>query len=184
MPVSKALFSSDKDEWETPPWLFNYYNSWYNYDIDVCATKENAKCPEFFTPEQDGLAQSWAGKRVWMNPPYGRKIKHWIGKAISERRSASLITMLIPARTDTEWWHDLVVPYTNMRIDLLKGRIHFIINGKRAKDGAPFPSAVITILPRATRTDGDIHLMKDVNWLDIRHEELRYARSLEMGLSQ
>jgi phage N-6-adenine-methyltransferase len=77
------------------------------FDLDVCATAENAKCPRFFSPEQDGLQQRWDG-RCWMNPPYGRKIGVWVRKAWESALAGATVVCLLPARTDTRWWHDYI----------------------------------------------------------------------------
>lgn len=61
------------DEWETPHWLYDQLNKTFNFSLDVCATSENAKCPNYYTHEQDGLAQPWTGT-CWMNPSYSRHL--------------------------------------------------------------------------------------------------------------
>ena len=99
-----VMFSSKTDLWETPQWLFDKYNQEYQFTLDACAIPENAKCPRFFSPEQDGLSQEWTG-RVWCNPPYGRQIGKWVQKAYESK--AEVVVMLLPARTDTSWFHDL-----------------------------------------------------------------------------
>lgn len=78
-----AMFSSKTDQWETPQWLFDELNKEFEFTLDVCATADNAKCKEFFSPEDDGLSQDWRGV-CWMNPPYGRKISEWIEKRMNE----------------------------------------------------------------------------------------------------
>jgi phage N-6-adenine-methyltransferase len=77
-------FSSKSNEWETPQSLFDELNAKYNFTLDPCSTHGNAKCEKHFTIEEDGLKQSWAGETVFMNPPYGSEIKHWIKKAYEE----------------------------------------------------------------------------------------------------
>src|SRR6266404_8412635 len=77
--LAKALFSSDRHDWETPAELFNELDAEFGFEIGVCATTENTKCPHFFSPEQDGLKQSWRGTR-WMNPPYGSALPRWMAK--------------------------------------------------------------------------------------------------------
>ena len=132
-------FSSQKTDWATPWELFRAWDiSHGRFHLDVCATAENAKCSKFFSPKEDGLNQPWEGI-CWMNPPYGRAIGQWIGKAASEARTARVLRVvcLIPARTDTAWWHDLVIPYG--KVHFLRGRIRF----EDAKHPAPFPSAIV-----------------------------------------
>ena len=100
---TNGVFSRKEDCWETPQWLFDELNEKYHFDLDVCATPKNAKCERFFTQEQDGLAQEWTGN-VWCNPPYGRQIGKWVKKAYESK--AHIVVMLLPARTDTGWFHD------------------------------------------------------------------------------
>jgi phage N-6-adenine-methyltransferase len=101
----------------------------------VCATAENAKCSRYFTIEDDGLAQEWRG-RCWMNPPYGREIGAWMAKAWSSAAAGALVVCLVPARTDTPWWHDYAI---KGEVEFLRGRLKF--GGH--KNPAPFPSAVV-----------------------------------------
>lgn len=128
-------FSSKTDLWATPQDFFDKYNQIYNFDIDVCALPENAKCLIYFTPEQDGLKQKWYGK-CWMNPPYGRTIKHWVKKAYESSLDGCVVVCLLPARTDTSWWHDFCV---KGKIEFIRGRLKFGGN----KNPAPFPSAIV-----------------------------------------
>ena len=100
-------FSSETDEWPTPQDFFDKVNAELGpFDLDPCATAENAKCARFYTREQDGLRQPWAPARVWMNPPYGRTIGLWMHKAFIEAQKGAVVVCLVPARTDTKWWHD------------------------------------------------------------------------------
>jgi phage N-6-adenine-methyltransferase len=133
-------FSSKKDTWGTPWKLFNELSAQYGpFDLDVCALPENAKCPNFFSPEQDGLSQVWRGK-CWCNPPYSRQITAWLDKAVREvgEYHAKRVVCLLPARTDTKWWHDLVVPFAS-DIKFLRGRVKF----QGSKNSAPFPSCIV-----------------------------------------
>lgn len=133
-------FDQRKDsitEWETPQELFDELNSEFNFDLDVCALSANAKCEEYITPEVDGLGVSWKGRRCWMNPPYGREITKWIEKAATS--NAKIVVALIPARTDTRWFHNFI--YKKAEVRFIKGRVQFIGEGKR--QNAPFPSMVV-----------------------------------------
>ncbi|MBI2798938.1 MAG: adenine methyltransferase [Gammaproteobacteria bacterium] len=132
-------FSSASAEWETPQALFDAKNADYNFTLDVCATPENAKCARFFTREQNGLIQPWAPERCWMNPPYGREIGWWLKKAANEAGYGAFVMCLVPARTDTAWWHDYVMFYS-ANIEYIRGRLKF--GGH--KNSAPFPSALVT----------------------------------------
>lgn len=129
-------FSSKRLDWTTPVDLFNKLDSIYNFDLDVAASEENALCNFFYTEEDDGLSKSWAGRRVWCNPPYGREIRAWTRKAAAEAEHAKFIVMLVPARTDTIWWHEAI---QTARAVYLKGRLKF--GGQ--KNAAPFPSALL-----------------------------------------
>lgn len=133
-------FSSKTDLWETPQDLFDKLNSEFHFTVDVCATQENAKCPVFFTQEQDGLKQSWTGV-CWCNPPYGRAITKWVKKAYESSQNGATVVMLIPSRTDTAWWHDYVIK-GGMRF--LRGRLKF----GNSKNSAPFPSAICIFRPK------------------------------------
>ena len=118
-----VMFSSATDLWATPQDLFDKLNEKYNFTTDVCAIPENAKCKYYFTPELDGLKIPWSG-RCWCNPPYGRQIGKWVAKAVAEvRRGVPLVVMLLPARTDTKWFHDYCLPYGE--IEFLRGRLKF-----------------------------------------------------------
>lgn len=106
-----ALFSSASAEWATPQWLFDALNARFLFTLDPCCTASTAKCPKFYTRTDDGLAHSWAGERVFMNPPYGRGdngIEPWVRKARGEAVGGALVVGLLPARVDTEWWQENV----------------------------------------------------------------------------
>ena len=133
--MSSALFSSNSCEWETPHDLFKKLNEQYHFTLDVCATYSNAKCERYYTQEQDGLKQKWIG-HCFMNPPYGRTIKVWVKKAYESSLDGALVVCLLPARTDTSWWHDYCM---RGNITFIKGRLKF----SGSKNTAPFPSAIV-----------------------------------------
>lgn len=132
--ITSGLMSSNSAEWETPQELFDELNREFTLFMDVCATKENAKCEDFWTKEDDGLKQDWFGIRCWMNPPYGREIGKWVEKAATG--GAPIVVALLPARTDTKWFHDWI--YGKAEIRFLKGRVRF-----SGKGPAPFPSMIV-----------------------------------------
>lgn len=103
--VSDVLFSSKDTVWATPMDLFAKLNKVFNFELDVCATPDNAKCNRFFTEADDGLKQNWAGV-CWMNPPYGKTIKEWVKKAYDSAQAGATVGCLLPARTCTSWWHE------------------------------------------------------------------------------
>lgn len=137
-----VMFSSKTDMWETPQWLFDELDNEFHFTIDVCATPENAKCDRFISPEQDGLSQEWGGC-CWCNPPYGRQIGKWVEKAA---KSNATVVMLLPARTDTKWFHDYCLPFGEVRF--IKGRLKF----GNAKSGAPFPSMIVVFRRKDVRS--------------------------------
>lgn len=125
-----------RTDWGTPWPLFKKYDAIYGFTLDVCAVAENAKCARFFTPEDDGLLQDWGRDVCWMNPPFGKEIPRWMGKAYREALRGATVVCLVPARTCTAWWHDYAE----------KGERHFIrgrIKFEGAKHNAPFPCAII-----------------------------------------
>lgn len=128
-------FSSEKDTWSTPWDFFHKYDLIYNFNTDVCAVADSAKCGHYYSPEQDGLAQDWHGV-CWMNPPYGRQIIKWMKKAYEESLKGVTVVCLVPSRTDTKWWHEYAMKGD---ITFVKGRLKF----GGSKNSAPFPSAVV-----------------------------------------
>ena len=134
-------FSSATDLWATPSEFFDKLNEEFCFQVDVCATPDNAKCKKFYTKNDDGLAQDWRGV-CWMNPPYGREIGAWMKKAHESARGGATVVCLVPARTDTRWWHEYAIQH---EVRFIRGRLKF----GGAKNSAPFPSAVIVM-----RSDG------------------------------
>jgi len=134
--VNDIMFSSKSGDWETPQWLFDHYNSIFNFDLDVCADSNNTKCDHYISKELDGLTTHWA-KRNWMNSPYGNEISKWIKKAYEESLKGNLVCCLLPARPDTRWWHDYVMKAD--AIHYIRGRLKF----SNQTNSAPFPSCVV-----------------------------------------
>jgi phage N-6-adenine-methyltransferase len=134
----EVMHSSRTDEWSTDPAVFARLDAELGpFDLDPCATDENAKCARYFTRADDGLAREWTG-RVFLNPPYGRTLPAWMAKAYeAAQTTADLVVCLVPARTDTRWWHDYAA---RGDIRLLRGRLRF----GGCPNAAPFPSAVVT----------------------------------------
>ena len=135
--ITKGLMSSNTDEWATPKLFFQELDNKYHFTLDPCATKENHKCDTYYTKEDNGLEKSWGGEIVYVNPPYGREISKWVEKAYMENKKGAFIVMLLPARTDTRWFHNYI--YKKHEIEFIKGRIKFN-DGKQA---APFPSMLV-----------------------------------------
>jgi phage N-6-adenine-methyltransferase len=141
------LFTSCKDlTWATPQEWYDYLNLEFGFTLDPCCTKRTAKCARFYTPEDDGLSKSWAEERVFMNPPYGREIPNWMRKAYLEARdNGALVVCLVPARVDTNWWHNYAAKASDIRFP--KGRIKFV-GADGQQDSAPFPVAIVIFRPR------------------------------------
>ena len=137
--TQRAMFSSKSNDWGTPQ---NFYdkldNSFGPFTLDPCSDGQNNKTDNYFTKEQNGLSQDWSGNKVFMNPPYGRAIKDWLKKAYEEgQKPNTTVVCLIPARTDTKYWHDYVMKA--QAVYFVKGRLKF----GDSNNSAPFPSAVI-----------------------------------------
>tara|TARA_R110002124_G_scaffold225908_3_gene391108 strand:- start:189 stop:653 length:465 start_codon:yes stop_codon:yes gene_type:complete len=145
------MFSSKKDDWETPQWLFDELDAEFGFDLDAAATEVNSKAASFYgidgkEPELTTALhpdQKWYGN-VFCNPPYSRGLqKKFIKKAYEEstKGNTEVIVMLLPSRTDTLAFHEYI--YHKAEIRFIKGRLKFEVNGVPAKDAAPFPSMLV-----------------------------------------
>lgn len=159
------MFSSASDEWSTPQDFYEAYRAEFDLLVDVAATRENAKSPDYFGPDnvhpgkRDGLTADWSQfgtlSRCWMNPPYSRGLQRkFIAKAAEERRNGVLTVGLLPARTDTNAFHAHVwdaekhQPREGVELRLVKGRLKF----GGCKNSAPFPSMVVIFRPALGRS--------------------------------
>ena len=133
--INKSLFSSNSEEWETPQDLFDKLNDEFFFDLDVAANASNHKCPAYFTKENSAFENKWFGT-VWCNPPYGREIGKWVQKCADY---PGISVMLIPARTDTKWFHEYIYHNPRAEIRFIKGRLHF----NNSINAAPFPSMIV-----------------------------------------
>jgi site-specific DNA-methyltransferase (adenine-specific) len=133
---SEVLFSSKTDDWSTPQEFYDLLDAEFNFTLDPCADDTNHKCDKYFTKAQNGLVQDWSGERVYCNPPYGKGIQEWVAKCANHD---GLAVMLIPARTDTKWFHQFVYNKPNVEVRFVKGRLKF----GNSKNSAPFPSMVV-----------------------------------------
>jgi phage N-6-adenine-methyltransferase len=136
-------YSSKSVEWETPQDLYDRLDAEYHFTTDLAASDKNAKCAHYYTAFDSGLCHAWQGN-CWLNPPYGRNITgKWIEKAaLTALAGHGTVVCLLPARTDTAWWHDWVIPYGE--ITFLRGRLNF--NGGKGR--APFPSVIVVFHQR------------------------------------
>lgn len=134
--ITTGLFTSSTDNWATPQSVFGALNKTFHFTLDVCASEDNHKCARYFTKEQDGLKQDWGGEIIWCNPPYGREIIKWVERCAKHEGVA---VMLVPARTDTKWWHDYINRNPNAQVRFFRGRLKF----GSSENSAPFPSALV-----------------------------------------
>lgn len=141
--MNKVLLSSNYMNWCTPQDFFDELNQEFDFKLDAAATKKSAKCNIYFTPENDALSQSWdKGGSVFCNPPYGRNIKKWVRKAYEEnKKGVRPIVLLIPARTDTSYFHDYILGKAEIRF--IRGRIKFTDEEGKSSNPAPFPSMIV-----------------------------------------
>lgn len=146
--IGQALFSFNKTDWRTPRELFDDLNKRFHFGIDAAACAGNALCPRYYDENMDGLKMPWNAP-TYVNPPYGRQIKQWVAKGsleVSEGR-CPLAVLLLPARTDTQWFHSYVYDveleryYPGVQVIFLKGRIRFV--GNKTNNCAPFPSMLV-----------------------------------------
>jgi len=134
-----VMFSSKSGEWSTPQDFFDKLNWRFGpFDLDPCANAVNTKCTAFFSEDDDGLQKDWGGCTAFVNPPYGRGIDKWIAKGYKESlKENTKVVMLIPARTDTKYWHKYV---------MLASELYFVKRWLKfgdSQNSAPFPSAVV-----------------------------------------
>lgn len=140
-------FSMDRDDWETPGELFSKLDKEFIFGLDAAAEPDNTKVPwNYYTKRDDGLSQPWTGvSAAWCNPPYGRTVGAWLAKGREAARAGTTSVFLLPARTDTKWFHEYVwdasenCPQPGVEVRFVKGRIKFV----GAEQGAPFPSVII-----------------------------------------
>lgn len=138
--IGTALFSSASENWATPQDLFDSLDYIFNFTLDPCSGPTNFKVSNHFTKEDDGLSKDWGGHKVFCNPPYGRNATgDWIKKSFEEsKKPGTIVVVLIPARTDTKWFHEYVYK-TNAEIFFIKGRLKF----GDSDNAAPFPSMLV-----------------------------------------
>ena len=138
----KTSYNSDPnkyDTWATPQWLFDELNEQFHFDIDVCASKKNAKCRTYYSKKEDGLKQQWKGA-CFCNPPYGsRVIDKWMKKALESSIEGATVVCLVPSNTSTKWWHNYAM---KGEVWFIKGKVKFIKNGKE-EGPAGFHSAIV-----------------------------------------
>jgi phage N-6-adenine-methyltransferase len=170
-PAEAPKVETEPAEWETPQPFYDELDHEFHFELDVCASRENAKCERYFTAEDDGLSQDWGTATCFMNPPYGRSIGKWLAKALEASRAGARVVALVPAKTDTFWWHHYATQATDVRF--VERRLTF---GESANP-APFPSAVLVFEPAqlaGPRQSRGLHRMSECAW----------RRNLAPGLDQ
>lgn len=128
------------DVWATPQWLYDALHKEFGFTLDPCSDGKNAKCQKFYTPIENGLLRDWGTSTVFMNPPYS-EVDAWMRKAFGAAQEGATVVCLIPARTDTSWWHEYAM---KGEVRLIRGRLKF----GDADNSAPFPSAIVVFRPR------------------------------------
>jgi phage N-6-adenine-methyltransferase len=140
-----ATSISGSEVWRTPEALFRALHQEFDFTLDVAADDGNAVVDRFLTHDVDALTQSWAGERVFCNPPYGRALDRWLEKAVLEAQDrGALVVMVLPARTGNAWFHRHVLPHAEVRF--IRGRLIFTIGGG-GRANAPFDSMVVIFRP-------------------------------------
>lgn len=137
---TEVMFSSQTDQWATPQYFYDELDREFHFTLDPCADENNHKCDLYFDKQTNGLNQNWGGNQVYCNPPYGREIGKWVEKcSIESQKQNTMCVMLIPARTDTKWFHEYIYKKPNVEIRFIKGRLKF----GDSTNSAPFPSMVV-----------------------------------------
>ncbi len=140
--MNSALLSSKKMNWCTPQKFYDELDKEFSFVADVAATEKNKKAPICYTPETNGLINTWNfGGSVFCNPPYGKEIGKWVKKAYEEAQKGVTVVMLIPARTDTSYFHDYI--YNKAEIRFIRGRLKFTDESGVEQNAAPFPSMLV-----------------------------------------
>jgi len=147
--ITQGLYSSIDNTWNTPLDYFLTVNAEFRFELDAAALCNSALCELWFGPDhpnparRNAFGHSWhtEASSIWLNPPYGREIKNWMRKADEEAQAGATVVCLVPARTDTNWWHDSCIQH---EVRFIKGRLKFNKTGQ-APAPAPFPSALVVM---------------------------------------
>ena len=147
--MNPGLFSANHETWGTPQVVFDELDREFHFDLDPCPGEATLKAD--IRTLKDGLEDRWAPfNAAFVNPPYGRAIEKWVAKAVVAARNGRVV-LLIPARTDTSWWHDLILPFAK-ELRFIRGRLGFTGVTPKLEKGhttlrsrAPFPSVVVVL---------------------------------------
>lgn len=147
---TQIMFSRGNNEWSTPQDFYDKINTEFNFTLDPCSTLENHKCSKYYTEDDDGLSKSWKGETVFCNPPFGQ-LPSWAEKCLNESMdNSTTIVMLIPARTDTKWFHKYICNQPNVEIRFVDKRLRFGVS----KQPAPFPCLLVIFNGKNTKQTG------------------------------
>lgn len=141
----ESRFESAKQDWETPDDLFDPLNSEFHFTLDAAADENNTKTSVFFSAYDNSLQQDWGAHVIWLNPPYDArtsKLSDWVKKAADAAAKGATVVMLIPARTNTNWFHDICLKFGEVRF--IRGRPKF----GNALHGLPQPLCLVIFRPR------------------------------------
>jgi site-specific DNA-methyltransferase (adenine-specific) len=165
-PTTRTL---GRDDWTTPPEVYDPIDAVMGFDLDAAAgSAEEARADAFIGPADDGLAVRWRDfcprrtrttiPTVWLNPPYGRAVGDWLAKAAGEAATGIVVCVLIPANTDTEYWHQhVVLAPTALGVIFLGPRVRFVLPEEPdARSGAPKGHALIVYGPPMLRAAGPL----------------------------
>lgn len=179
--MNRSLLSSKNMCWCTPQDFFDKLNAEFSFVLDPAATDETAKCPIYYTPETDGLSKSWdCGGAVFCNPPYGREIGKWVEKTyIESKRIAYPIVLLIPARTDTAYFHDYI--YGKAEVRFIRGRLRFTDESGKETGPAPFPSMVVIFNGKAERRERNGYINEKEQSRNFTAEDRKEGRGSASG---
>lgn len=138
-----------REDWETPPSIFEPLHAEFRFTVDGAANEANAKLPRYYW-NVDEHTELPPNERIWLNPPYGFKnLDFWIGRAYRASLMGSTVVCLVPANTGQPWWHKWVVGKAS-EIRWIKGKVKFV----GAPSSAPFPSCILVFRPSESRTGG------------------------------
>ena len=137
--AQKVYHQSKRTTWETPQEIFDAYDAEFHFTLDVCATAQTAKCPRYFSPEQDGLRQDWGTEICWMNPPFSQ-VRVWLRKALDSANAGATVICLVKHTPGVGWGRQLIAPTTEVRA---LGRVKFV----GAKHQSPFDVALVIFRP-------------------------------------
>lgn len=166
--TQKLMFSSLRQDWATPQYIFDELDKEFHFTLDPCCSEKTAKCKKFYTIKEDGLKQDWRGESVFVNPPFGREQAAWIKKGYEESlKENTIVVFLIPARTDTRAFHKYIYP--NAEIRFIQGRIKFenpeSKTPKSQWTAAPFPSMICIL--QAGKQSAETQLQDKIERLEI-----------------